>query len=116
MPVLKVTDENFEEMIGNKDKPVLVKFGAEWCGPCKMVTPVLNELADEMSDQIVIGDHDIDNSPNAPTKFGVRGVPTMLLFKGGEVVDSKLERLQKKILKLGLILRLDNDSKLGILI
>ena len=90
MPALKVTDENFEETIGNKDKPVLVKFGAEWCGPCKMVTPVLNELADEMSDQIVSGDHDIDNSPNAPTKFGVIGVPTMLLFKGGEVVDSKV--------------------------
>ena len=91
--------QNFEETIGNKDKPVLVKFGAEWCGPCKMVTPVLNELADEISDQIVIGDHDIDNSPNAPTKFGVRGVPTMLLFKGGEVIDSKVGAASKEDIK-----------------
>ena len=59
----------------------------------------LNELADEMSDQIVIGDHDIDNSPNAPTKFGVRGVPTMLLFKGGEVVDSKVGAASKEDIK-----------------
>jgi len=86
MPALKVTDENFDSTIDNKEKPVLIKFGAEWCGHCKMVGPILDELSEEMSDQIVIGDHDIDHSPNAPTKFGVRGVPTMLLFKAGEAV------------------------------
>jgi len=72
---------------------------AEWCGPCKMVGPILDELSDEMSDQIVIGDHDIDHSPNAPTKFGVRGVPTMLLFKAGEVVDSKVGAASKEDIK-----------------
>ena len=99
MPALKITDENFDQTIGNKEKPVLIKFGAEWCGPCKMVTPVLNELSEEMSDQIVIGDHDIDNSTNATTKFGVRGVPTMLLFKGREVVDSKVGAATKEDIK-----------------
>ena len=99
MPTLKVTDGNFEETIGNKEKPVLIKFGATWCSPCKMISPVLDELADEMSDQIVIGDHDIDENPSAPTKFGVRGVPTMLLFKGGEVVDSKVGAASKEDIK-----------------
>ena len=99
MPALKITDENFDETIGNKDKPVLIKFGAEWCQPCKMVAGPLNELADEMSDTLVIGDHDIDNSPNAPTKFGVRGVPTMLIFKNGEVIDSKTGAMTKEDLK-----------------
>ncbi|MDC1148357.1 thioredoxin [Pelagibacteraceae bacterium] len=99
MPALKVTDENFDSTIDNNEKPVLIKFGAEWCGPCKMVGPILDELSEEMSDQIVIGDHDIDHSPNAPTKFGVRGVPTMLLFKAGEVVDSKVGAASKEDIK-----------------
>ena len=99
MGIIETTDQSFDEDVIQSEIPVLIDFWAEWCGPCKMVTPVLNELADEMSDQIVIGDHDIDNSPNAPTKFGVRGVPTMLLFKGGEVVDSKVGAASKEDIK-----------------
>ena len=83
MATLKVTDEIFEEQVLKNEKPVLVDFWAEWCGPCKMVGPILEEISEEMANDIVIANHDIDSEPNMPTKYGVRGIPTMLLFKGG---------------------------------
>ena len=83
MATLKVTDEKFEEQVLKNEKPVLVDFWAEWCGPCKMVGPILEEISEEMANDIVIAKHDIDSEPNMPTKYGVRGIPTMLLFKGG---------------------------------
>ena len=82
MATLKVTDEKFEEQVLKNEKPVLVDFWAEWCGPCKMVGPILEEISEEMANDIVIAKHDIDSEPNMPTKYGVRGIPTMLLFKG----------------------------------
>ena len=85
MATLKVTDEIFEEQVLKNDKPVLVDFWAEWCGPCKMVGPILEEISEEMANEIVIAKHDIDSEPNMPTKYGVSGIPTMLLFKGGEL-------------------------------
>ena len=85
MATLKVTDEIFEEQVLKNEKPVLVDFWAEWCGPCKMVGPILEEISEEMANDIVIAKHDIDSEPNMPTKYGVRGIPTMLLFKGGEL-------------------------------
>ena len=93
MATLKVTDEKFEEQVLKNDKPVLVDFWAEWCGPCKMVGPILEEISEEMANDIVIAKHDIDSEPNMPTKYGVRGIPTMLLFKGGELKATKVGAL-----------------------
>ena len=90
MTTLKVTDEKFEEQVLKNEKPVLVDFWAEWCGPCKMVGPILEEISEEMANDIVIAKHDIDSEPNMPTKYGVRGIPTMLLFKGGELKATKV--------------------------
>ena len=90
MATLKVTDEIFEEQVLKNDKPVLVDFWAEWCGPCKMVGPILEEISEEMANDIVIAKHDIDSEPNMPTKYGVRGIPTMLLFKDGELKAQKI--------------------------
>ena len=72
MATLKVTDEKFEEQVLKNEKPVLVDFWAEWCGPCKMVGPILEEISEEMANDIVIAKHDIDSEPNMPTKYGVR--------------------------------------------
>ena len=72
MATLKVTDEIFEEQVLKNDKPVLVDFWAEWCGPCKMVGPILEEISEEMAIDILIAKHDIDSEPNMPTKYGVR--------------------------------------------
>ena len=90
MATLKITDEVFEEQVLKNEKPVLVDFWAEWCGPCKMVGPILEEISEEMANDIVIAKHDIDSEPNMPTKYGVRGIPTMLLFKGGELKATKV--------------------------
>jgi len=90
MATKQVTDDNFENEVLKSEKPVLVDFWAEWCGPCKMVGPVLEELSDEMADKLVIAKHNIDDSPNTPTKYGVRGIPTMLLFSGGQLIDTKV--------------------------
>ena len=90
MATLKVTDEKFEEQVLRNEKPVLEDFWAEWCGPCKMVGPILEEISEEMANDIVIAKHDIDSEPNMPTKYGVRGIPTMLLFKGGELKATKV--------------------------
>ena len=88
--VIELNDSNFENEVVKSDLPVLVDFWAEWCGPCKMIGPVLEELSDEMSTQVVIAKHNIDNEPNTPTKYGVRGIPTMLLFKDGELKATKV--------------------------
>ena len=90
MPTKNVTDENFEAEVLKADKPTLVDFWAEWCGPCKQVGPILEEISNEMSNQVVIAKHNIDDHPNQPTKYGVRGIPTMLLFKGGELKATKV--------------------------
>ena len=90
MSTKKTTDENFEVEVLKSDKPTLVDFWAEWCGPCKQVAPILDEISDEMNDQVVIAKHNIDNEPNTPTKYGVRGIPTMLLFKNGELKSTKV--------------------------
>jgi len=92
-------DDNFENEVLKSEKPVLVDFWAEWCGPCKMVGPVLEELSDEMADKLVIAKHNIDDSPNTPTKYGVRGIPTMLLFSGGQLVDTKVGAANKSNIK-----------------
>jgi thioredoxin 1 len=87
MPTIKVTDETFDQVVLKSDKPFLQRFTAEWCGPCKMIAPMLEELSVEMGDKVLFGSHNIDDEPNTPTRFGVRGIPTMLLFKYEELKD-----------------------------
>ena len=90
MATKKITDESFETDVIKSDKPIVVDFWAEWCGPCKQIGPVLEEISDEMKDLVVIAKHNIDNEPNTPTKYGVRGIPTMLLFKDGQLKATKV--------------------------
>ena len=85
MATIKITDESFEKDVLKNGKVCVVDFWAEWCGPCKQIGPALEEISNEMSDEVIIAKHNIDNEPNTPTKFGVRGIPTMLLFKEGEL-------------------------------
>ena len=87
---VEITDGNFEEAVLNSDTPIVVDFWAEWCGPCKQVGPILEEISNEMSSEVVIAKHNIDEHPNQPTKYGVRGIPTMLLFKDGELKATKV--------------------------
>jgi thioredoxin 1 len=90
MATKKITDENFETDVVKASKPTVVDFWAEWCGPCKQIGPILEEISDEMKDQVVIGKHNIDEEPNSPTKYGIRGIPTMLLFKDGQLKATKV--------------------------
>ena len=90
MATKNVTDENFETEVLKADKPVVVDFWAEWCGPCKQVAPILEEISNEMKDQVVIAKHNIDEEPTQPTKWGIRGIPTMLLFKDNELKATKV--------------------------
>ena len=90
MPTKAVTDNSFESDVIKSDKPIVVDFWAEWCGPCKQIGPALEEISDEMKDKVIIAKHNIDQEPNTPTKYGIRGIPTMLLFKGGELKATKV--------------------------
>ena len=96
---LNLTDENFEEKVIKSSKPVVVDFWAEWCGPCKMIAPILEELSDEFSEKVIIAKHNIDKEPNTPSKFGVRGIPTLLMFKNGELKSTKIGATTKSNLK-----------------
>ena len=90
MATKSVTDENFEKEVLKAGKPTLVDFWAEWCNPCKQIAPILEEISNEMKDTVIIAKHNIDQHPNQPTKYGVRGIPTMLLFKEGELKATKV--------------------------
>jgi thioredoxin 1 len=92
---ISVTDDTFEADVLKSDKPVVVDFWAEWCGPCKQIAPVLDEIAAEMADQIVVAKVNIDDNPGTPGKYGVRGIPTLLLFKDGEIVSQKVGAVPK---------------------
>tara|TARA_B100001123_G_C15210257_1_gene986961 strand:+ start:454 stop:774 length:321 start_codon:yes stop_codon:yes gene_type:complete len=90
MSTKNVTDDSFETEVIKSTKPILVDFWAEWCGPCKQIGPVLEEISNEMSDKIIVAKHNIDNEPNTPVKYGVRGIPTMLIFKDGLLKSTKV--------------------------
>ena len=90
-----VTDDTFDADVLKSSKPVLVDFWAEWCGPCKQLGPVLEELSTEMADVITIAKINIDENPTAPTQYGVRGIPTMIIFKDGEAFATKVGALPK---------------------
>ena len=92
---LEITSENFDEKVINSDVPVLVDFWAEWCGPCKAIGPALEEIADEMGDRVKIVKLNIDENPQTPQQFGVRGIPTLLIFENGTVKAEKIGALPK---------------------
>ncbi|MEM6681209.1 MAG: thioredoxin TrxA [Pseudomonadota bacterium] len=85
-----ISDDSFESDVLKSDTPVVVDFWAEWCGPCRQIAPALEEIASEMGDQVKIAKINIDHNPEAPTRYGVRGIPTMILFKNGEVQATKV--------------------------
>ena len=92
---LEITDANFDEVVLKSDKPVLVDFWAEWCGPCRMVGPIVEELSKDYAGKAVIGKVDVDSNPNISTQFGIRNIPTILFFKNGQVVDKQVGAVPK---------------------
>ena len=99
MATTPITDDSFATDVLGSDKPVLVDFWAEWCGPCKMIGPSLEEISDELGERVTIAKINIDENPDAPSKYGVRGIPTMILFKNGEVADTKVGAAPKAAIK-----------------
>ncbi len=97
--VFEFTDQNFETDVIDSDTPTLVDFWAEWCAPCKMIAPTVEALAQEYAGKVRIGKLNIDENPSVPTKFGIRGIPTLMLFKGGEVVEQVVGVKSKADLK-----------------
>ena len=99
MATATVTDESFETDVLGSSKPVLVDFWAEWCGPCRMIAPSLEEMSVDLSDRVTIVKLNIDENPDTPTRFGVRGIPTMILFKDGEAAATKVGAAPKSQLQ-----------------
>lgn len=95
---LEITDSNFDEVVLKSDKPVLVDFWAEWCGPCRMVGPIVDELATEYDGKAVIGKVNVDNNPDISVKYGIRNIPALLFFKNGEIVDKQIGAAPKSVL------------------
>jgi len=93
--IVHVTDASFQSDVLEADKPVLVDYWAEWCGPCKMIAPILTEIAEEYADKLKICKMDIDANQETPPKFGIRGIPTLMLFKNGELEATKVGALSK---------------------
>jgi len=99
MATVKVTDASFEADVLKSDKPVLVDFWAEWCGPCKSIAPALEDLAMALGARVKIAKINIDESPGTPSKYGVRGIPTLMLFKDGQVAATKIGAVPKQQLQ-----------------
>jgi thioredoxin 1 len=95
MKPITITDENFETEVVNSELPVVIDFWAEWCGPCRMIAPIMEELAQEYDGKVKIGKLDVDTNQNTAVKFGVRSIPTVLFFKGGELKDTVIGAVPK---------------------
>lgn len=93
--IVHVTDDTFEDEVLKSEQPVLVDYWAEWCGPCKMIAPILEEISEQYSDQIKIAKLNIDDNPNTPPQYGIRGIPTLMLFRDGNVEGTKVGALSK---------------------
>ena len=93
---IKITDNDFEDIVLKSDKPVVVDFWAEWCAPCRMMTPIINELASLFKEKVIIGKLDVDVNPNFPVKFGIRSIPTIMIFKNGQVVDKVIGAISRQ--------------------
>lgn len=95
---LELTDTNFEDLVIKSDKPVIVDFWAVWCGPCRIVGPVVQEIGEEYKDKAVVGKLDVDHNPESAKKYGIRNIPTILYFKNGEVIDKQVGAVPKQVL------------------
>ena len=92
---LELTDQNFDEIVLQSDKPVIVDFWAEWCGPCRMVGPIVEEIGKDYQDKAIVGKLDVDSNPAVTQKFGIRNIPTVLFFKNGEIADKQVGAVPK---------------------
>ena len=93
--IVHISDESFEEEVLQSERPVLIDYWAEWCGPCKMIAPVLEEIATEYSDRLKVVKLNIDDNPKTPPKYGIRGIPTLMVFKNGQVEATKVGAVSK---------------------
>lgn len=109
MPV-ELTDQNFQENVLKSDKPVLVDFWAEWCGPCLQMAPMIDELANDYDGKAVIGKLDVDSNPQTASQYGIRNIPTLLVFKNGEVVDKQVGAAPKNALSQKLDSQLEGQT------
>ena len=95
---LEVTDSNFDDMVIKSDKPVIVDFWAEWCGPCRMIGPIVKEIGEEYAGKAIVAKVDVDNNPQTAQRFGIRNIPTVLFFKNGQVADKQVGAVPKSTL------------------
>tara|TARA_Y100001970_G_scaffold113809_1_gene141910 strand:- start:20 stop:343 length:324 start_codon:yes stop_codon:yes gene_type:complete len=96
--VIELNDSNFDDEVVKSDKPVLVDFWAEWCGPCKMIAPSVEKISEEYSDKLKVGKLDVDSNPNISSTFGIRSIPTLLIFKNGSPVDQIVGAVSKEVI------------------
>ena len=98
--VIELNDSNFDNEVVKSDKPVLVDFWAEWCGPCKMIAPSVEKISEEYSDKLKVGKLDVDSNPNISSTFGIRSIPTLLIFKNGSPVDQIVGAVSKEVISV----------------